>query len=125
MHLERLFNMPSGSHDLEKWLEDPLQTQKAEQSIEAGNVRYERALTYFKGTSQDPDHESGTQSAFQAGMPGILPVADLEKAIDIGKWRLRLQNVLVRLEVSQSRRSRSSVWQTLNVTTGSSRLGRI
>lgn len=50
-----------------------------------------------------PDDTDGL-NAFAAGMPGLIPLDDVDDEIDLGGWSLKFGNMFVHLEVGQQRK---------------------
>lgn len=60
----------------------------------------ESPLEDVYGPDADLDDESDRPSTvFQAKMPGAMTVEEVEDQIDLGRWRLKLGDRLVNLEV--------------------------
>jgi hypothetical protein len=38
-------------------------------------------------------------SAFQAGTPGVMRLEDVEQAVDLGRWKLKLRGMVIFLQV--------------------------
>ena len=101
MKIERLLEIPSSKEELENYLRDSTKQGLMKQEIAIGNVHYEKALTYITGSSHDVNSVTQAQNGFAAGMPGILSLKEVEESIDLDKWRLRLYDMIVRLQVSR------------------------
>ena len=52
--------------------------------------------------AQDPEWNASARSIFEAGTPGAPTLAEVERDVDLGRWKLKLRGYprLVPLEVS-------------------------
>lgn len=48
--------------------------------------------------------ETEYNSVFEAGTPGIMSLADIDREIDLGGWEIKLKDMIVILEVSSLHR---------------------
>ena len=98
MAVERALEVPSNS------LSTFLQSDRATASsffkeLAMGANNFKVALGYING--QDKEHESKGKEAsnvFDAGTPGALSLEELEDQIDLGRWKVKLKQHLVKLE---------------------------
>ena len=98
MAVERALEVPSNSPSTF------LQSDRATASnflkeLTMGPNKFKVALEYING--QDKEHDSKGKEAsnvFDAGTPGALSLEELEDQIDLGRWRVKLKQRLVKLE---------------------------
>ena len=65
-----------------------------------GPHRFKLALGYINGQDQEQhSEEDEVSSVFQAGTPGALSSEQLEDRIELGQWRVKLGQRLVKLAV--------------------------
>lgn len=58
------------------------------------------ALNYINGSNQEQGSRAkDATDVFHAGTPGALSLEELKETVDLGRWRLKLGQSLVRLEV--------------------------
>lgn len=103
MTLERTLSLPASSDDISMLLQSPLQERNhLEKELLVGNIRYEKALDYVRGSDDDADHKinDGAATVFTAGMPGAMSTDELERDVDLSQWTLKLGGSFVPLEVS-------------------------
>ncbi len=62
-----------------------------------GPDKFRLAFGYINGYDQEQKEAS---DVFHAGTPGALSLDKLEEKIDLGQWRLKLGQRLVKLEVN-------------------------
>lgn len=108
MAVEQALEVPPSS--LTTFLQSDLATASNFQSeLNMGPNKFKLALEYINGP--DPERNPRAKDAanvFHAGTPGTLSLEELEEIVDLGQWRLKLGQSLVKLEVE-----RSSCWTTL------------
>lgn len=71
----------------------------------AGNNSSESALSLQDYTdAQDPDRHIGASSIFEAKTPGAIALRDVEKELELGEWKLKINRIgkIVHLEVRGS-----------------------
>lgn len=71
-----------------------------QKEMNMGPKKFKLALEYVNW--QDQEHNSKAKAAsnvFQAGTPGALSIEELEEKVDLGQWKLKLGQRLVRLAV--------------------------
>ena len=75
-----------------------------------GPSAFKLALEYidWHDQKQDPEGEK-TINVFTAGMPGALSLKELEREVDLGRWKLKLGQRLVNLEVKSTSHLGTSV----------------
>jgi len=99
MSLERKLQLPSDPSKLSTLLQSSSPNSPLHKSIEIGNVKYNQALEYAKGS---PDPDSGAievENVFDAGMPGAMSIEELESKVDLGSWGVRLRDGIFQLKV--------------------------
>ena len=68
-----------------------------------GPNKFKLALAYINGP--DPERNPRAKDAtnvFHAGTPGTLSLKELEETVDLGQWKLKLGQSLVKLEVKEA-----------------------
>ena len=110
MAVEQELEVPPSS--LSTFLQSDLATASNFQSeLNMGPNKFKLALEYINGP--DPERNSKAKDAtnvFDAGTPGTLSLEELEETVDLGQWRLKLGQSLVKLEVETA-----SCWCTLSL----------
>ena len=110
MAVEQALEVPPSS--LTTFLQSDLATASNFQSeLSMGPKKFELALGYINGP--DPEQNSRAKDAtnvFHAGTPGTLSLEELEEIVDLGQWRLKLGQSLVKLEVKKA-----SCWSILSL----------
>ena len=67
---------------------------------------------YINGPNESDSIER-PESAFDAGMPGAMAIEELEHQVDLGRWKLKIGNMIVPVEVSTGRRKQyDELWLT-------------
>ena len=83
-----------------------------QRELNMGPQKFKLALGYINGP--DPEQNSRAKdetNVFNAGTPGTLSLEELEETVDLGQWRLKLGQSLVKLEVKK----KASCWSTLSL----------
>ena len=110
MAVEQALEVPLSS--LTTFLQSDLATASNFQTeLNMGPKKFKLALAYINGP--DPERNPTAKDAtnvFQAGTPGTLSLEKLEETIDLGQWRLKLGQSLVKLEVKKA-----SCWGILSL----------
>ena len=108
MAVEHALEVPPNS--LTTFLQSDLATASSFQSeLNMGPKNFKLAIEYINGP--DPERNPGAKDAtnvFHAGTPGTLSLEELEETVDLGQWRLKLGQSLLKLEVEKA-----SCWTTL------------
>ena len=101
MAVEQALEVPQNS--LTTFLQSDLATASNFQSeLNMGLNKFKLAIGYINGP--DPERNPGAKDAtnvFHAGTPGTLSLEELEETVDLGQWRLKLGQSLVKLEVKR------------------------
>lgn len=99
MAVEQALEVPPNS--LTTFLQsDQVNASDFRKELDMGLNRFVFAIEYINGS----DHEQGSRAkdamdVFHAGTPGALSLEELEETVDLGQWRLKLGQSLIRLEV--------------------------
>ena len=90
-----------------------------------GPNKFKLALAYVNVQDQNQDAEGKeAMDVFHAGTPGALSLEELEEQIDLGQWKLKLGQRIVKLQVkTASYLSALSIRRLLMRRTESSWLG--
>ena len=82
---------------------DRVTTSNFQEELNMGPSAFKLALEYidWQDQKQDPKGEK-TTNVFTAGTPGALSLKDLEREVDLGRWKLKLGQRLVDLEVKST-----------------------
>lgn len=72
-----------------------------EQDENSRSKTYKSLSKYLTAPSQtNGGHETRHSSVFEAETPGTMTLEDVDQQIDLGKWELKLGDMIVTLEVS-------------------------
>ena len=110
MAVEQALEVPPSS--LTTFLQSDLATaSNFQRELKMGPKKFKLALGYING----PDFEQNSRAkdatnVFHAGTPGTLSLEELEEIVDLGQWRLKLGQSLVKLEVKKV-----SCWSILSL----------
>ena len=98
MAVERALEVPSNS--LTTFLQsDRATASNFSKELIMGPKQFKVALGYINGQDQEQVSEGKeAPNVFDAGTPGALSLEELEEQIDLGRWRLKLRQRLVKLE---------------------------
>ena len=108
MAVEQALEVPPSS--LTTFLQSDLATASNFQSeLNMGPKKFKLALEYINGPDPEQNPKDAT-NVFQASTPGTLSLEELEEAVDLGQWRLKLGQSLVKLEVEKA-----SCWSTVSL----------
>ena len=102
MAVEQALEVPPSS--LTTFLQSDLATASNFQSeLNMGPNKFKLALGYIN--EPDPERNPRAKEAtnvFHADTPGTLSLEELEETIDLGQWRLKLGQSLVKLQVKKA-----------------------
>ncbi len=95
--LEHLSTRKWTSMAIERYLKSPSFQQK----LDMGPVRYKFALDYMNGSDESGNFNErrGETNVFQAGMPGAMTITEIQETMNLGHWRLMIEDRFVFLEV--------------------------
>ena len=72
-----------------------------QKELNMGANKFRLALTYMNEQVHEQEFKSKQASdVFLASTPGASSLEELEESVDLGKWRLKLEQRLVTLEVN-------------------------
>ena len=102
MALEQALEVPPNS--LLPFLQsDQATASNFRKELNMGPKKFKLALGYIIGQDHEQNPKGKEASdVFQAGTPGALSLEELEEHVDLGQWRLRLGQRLVKLEVKKA-----------------------
>ena len=82
---------------IERYLKSPTFQQK----LDMGPVKYKFALDYMNGSDESGDlnQRRGEANVFEAGMPGVMTITEIQETMNLGHWRLMIGDRIVLLEV--------------------------
>lgn len=100
MAMERALEISSNS--LTVFLQsDRATTSTFRKELNMGPNDFKLALGYISGQDQEQDSKGREASdVFHAGTPGALSLEELEAKVDLGQWKIKLGQRLVKLEVN-------------------------
>lgn len=79
---------------------DSLVSSHFHEELSMGLNNFKSALEYVHGPEEEDQHQSQrAATVFQARMPGVMTLEEVEDQIDLDRWQLKLGNRLVNLEV--------------------------
>ncbi|KAK4695514.1 hypothetical protein P7C71_g2247, partial [Lecanoromycetidae sp. Uapishka_2] len=96
MHLERLLEIPSES-PMRFLQSDAAVSSDFSKELNFGSDEFKYFLEYINGPDEGGTAERSA-TAFEAGMPGVMTRKEVKNEIDLGRWRLKIQGRIVRLE---------------------------
>ena len=123
--IERALKISSNS--LTSFLQsDRATTSNFGEELNMGPSKFKLAVEYAIGQDRKQDSEGKEATdCFHAGTPGALSLEEVEEKIDLGQWKLKLGQRLVKLEVkTASHSSALSLRRLLTCRTEPSWLGR-
>ena len=82
---------------------DRATTSNFQEELNMGPRAFQLALEYidWQDQEQDPEGEK-TTNVFTAGTPGALSLTELQREVDLDRWKLKLGQRLVNLEVKST-----------------------
>ena len=79
---------------------DRATTSNFDEELNMGPSQFKHALAYINGQDQNQDSKGKeVTDVFHANTPGALSLEELEEKIDLGQWKIKLGQRLVKLEV--------------------------
>ncbi|KAG8531023.1 uncharacterized protein KY384_004380 [Bacidia gigantensis] len=88
MALERTLDIPSERADLQTFIQDLLDAARPNQAIDIGNVKYETALDYVRGSKYGHPATKEFSDIFRRGMPGAMSLDEVRRSDVFPKWKI-------------------------------------